>query len=176
MKKVFLMFAMVGLAACLQAVALNWTAPADADWGTKVTGGALIYTETVDSSANADALLALAKSGTAYEGYTNVTDASGSSEWSFDASDGDVDRWTAVTSKSETGTYFLVLFDDAGNYAIGQMNASDLKDSWTSDVGPGTGTYTPYAPEFTGTLVPEPTALALLALGVAGLALRRRAV
>lgn len=84
------------------------------------------------------------------------------------------------TNNATTGTYYIVLWDgtDATSYAIATVSAAGASDAWAGSVIAGVPSgYTALSDlTWSGPLtVPEPTTLALLALGVAGLALRRRA-
>lgn len=85
----------------------------------------------------------------------------------------------------EEGYLYLVIFDDrtlseAGQFAVAQAGETGQVtiDSTGQVVGPGGGAslefFTPVWLGGTHRAAPEPTALALLALGIAGVALRRR--
>lgn len=173
MKKFILAAVCVAVAAVSQAVQLSWKAPTGQSWTSSVATGALIYSE--NGSASLEQIAEFAKTGGTFEGFQNVTSTTVDSKWTIQ--DG-VDN-TAASSQdapASTGNYYLVLFNsDKSSYAIATIVAGDdaTQKAWSS-VSPNDN---PVAiePSFSGTLVPEPTVLALLALGVAGVALKRRA-
>lgn len=182
MKKALIVLALFCVSAA-QAITFNWTTPTDS-WINSVSGGGLVYSAVDQTTSPADlaSLYALVKNSTEYTGYNVVSATSTNDEntlWNGTGAEGSAVSYAELAdtaTKSDTGTYFVVLFSDDGKYAIAKADAATVKDSAWSDVS-GTGDYNWVPPtlEFKGTLVPEPTVLALLALGVAGLALRRKA-
>ena len=70
-----------------------------------------------------------------------------------------------VNGDGEALTFVLAVTASGGSDAFGVMQGSNLRDSYNAYIGYGTSEIV---------TIPEPTALALLALGVAGVALRRR--
>lgn len=177
MKKVLLACSVGFLAVVAQAVQLQWNTPVTS-WTPEVKTGALIYT-TQDSVPNSLADIAAFAKGTiqSLDTFQNLTNTSGN-KWTI--SDG-VDNWVSATSNPTTsGTYFLVLFDSTKDkYAIASIAATETATYWV-EAAPmeSMDSLSVATDKFSGTLVsgvPEPTVLALLALGVAGLALRRKA-
>lgn len=173
MKKFILAAVCVAVAAVSQAVQLTWQAPTGQTWTSSVAAGALIYSES--GSASLAQIAEFAKGGASLEGYTDVTSTTVDSKWTIENG---VDNAVASSqdAPASTGNYYLVLFNsDKSAYAIATIVAGDeaTQKAWTS-VGPGENPIA-ISPSFSGTLVPEPTVLALLALGVAGVALKRRA-
>lgn len=183
MKKVLLACSVGFLAVVAQAVQLQWNTPVTS-WTPEVKTGALIYT-TQDSVTTSLADIAAFAKGTiqapddTFRNLTNTTNPS-SSKWTISNSN-EVDNWVSATSNPTTsGTYFLVLFDATKDkYAIASIAATETATYWV-EAAPmeSMNSLTIATDKFSGTLVsgvPEPTVLALLALGVAGLALRRKA-
>ena len=188
MKKIVLTFALALMACSVYAIQLSWNAPS-ADWTYTVTSGALLYTETANATIVADKLaevIAFAKDGNQTEttalSLSHAENASGASLWAPTPLSSLPQRLYVALQEGTpptSGTYFLVLFDDADKYAYATIDVADSATQAAFGMGvegPSSGAGTPLTGlSFSGTLVPEPTVLALRARGVAGVALRRKA-
>lgn len=181
MKRCLLLAGIACLWACsASAIAVNWKIPTGWD---AATATATLVSVGDSSEVSSDALVQFAKSfanpgetpSSSFTGYAWVGDVS-MTNGRFTGSLGDVEL--------ASGNYYLVLLEkDGAKWAHNKNGVSFNADNVGSnspfvDLSIGGSAPIPVVPydpgEYVEGMLPEPTVLALLALGVSGLALRRK--
>lgn len=182
MKKALLL--MIGLATgLLQAAAINWGSSLDGEVTLAPSGGNaenyVAYLCIGDASAAQNAVTAIQngtwsaptigqdggaikKNLSVYDGVAYINNSSPS--YFGDSYSGTLSFYVVIFD--ETSGYFMVSNVQDGTLYAPPSPAGDSLEWGTSDIGATSGGWLAVAP--------EPTVLALLALGVAGLALKRR--
>lgn len=164
MKKLLMMAVVACMVTFAQALTITWTS------STAVAGNAfaLIYTAETSNPASIAAVAEILKGGTV-DNYNKVNGATSTLWEPNTAMIQDVPDPAA-----STGTYYVFYYNDTDAYGATFDAATAKNENYWSGVNGKDPTAKELSLNFTKVAVPEPTALALLALGVAGVALRRR--
>jgi hypothetical protein len=164
----------VGTAVTSQAVVIHWAASAPSVSG--ATTAALVYVSTTGGAAPT-------WNGSGFVGGTLITTTEGSTGGIVDALPDHTVGEQATTDAFASGKVYVVLFNNVGSYAVSStwLGSDDQIGGTGGAIGaitddifnPPTGLFNPIG--FSGwTPVPEPSTLALLAIGAAAVACRRR--
>lgn len=175
MKKMLIMLTVIGLAVSAQAVVLGWNFT---DASSTTFGGTNFNTVNSEIAiySSVPVITSMTDFGASFTQVMETKDLTVNNEWGAQS--------LGATPPAQGTNYYIVIFDGSGNALISEaLTYTGLGGSgWTSVTNSGTGLPGfDFSPGVNGGwamategVVPEPTSMALLMLGIAAVGLRRK--